>query len=82
MAKFVPMTAEQIKSAKALALVDVPLYSVGVAFEAGVRAGEKHHALCTNSDSWNCKYCEKTATCEALKDDRNFSVPKPPKIME
>lgn len=29
-------------------------------------------AQCTNSDSWNCKYCKKTNTCEALKDPRNF----------
>lgn len=27
---------------------------------------------CTNSDTWNCKYCRKTQTCEALNDDRNF----------
>ena len=31
---------------------------------------------CTNDDSWNCKYCDKTATCEALKDQRNFAQPK------
>jgi hypothetical protein len=32
-------------------------------------------AQCTNSDSWNCKYCRKTETCEALKDSRNFGEP-------
>ena len=32
-------------------------------------------AQCTNSDSWNCKYCRKTETCEALKDPRNFGTP-------
>lgn len=31
---------------------------------------------CTNEDSWNCKYCRKTETCEALKDPRNFGEPK------
>lgn len=30
---------------------------------------------CTNPDSWNCKYCAKTATCDALKDPRNFDTP-------
>jgi hypothetical protein len=32
-------------------------------------------AQCTNSDTWNCKYCRKTKTCEALKDSRNFGEP-------
>jgi len=32
-------------------------------------------APCTNSDSWNCKYCPKTADCAALKDKRNFGTP-------
>jgi hypothetical protein len=32
-------------------------------------------AQCTNSDTWNCKYCRKTETCEALKDTRNFATP-------
>lgn len=27
---------------------------------------------CTNSDTWNCKYCRNTQTCDALNDDRNF----------
>lgn len=31
---------------------------------------------CTNEDSWNCKYCRKTETCEALKDPRNFGEPQ------
>lgn len=30
---------------------------------------------CTNSDVWNCKYCRKAETCEALKDPRNFGRP-------
>ena len=29
-------------------------------------------AECTNSDTWNCKYCRKAQTCEALNDPRNF----------
>lgn len=33
---------------------------------------------CTNSDTWNCKYCKKTETCKALKDPRNFGTPKKP----
>jgi hypothetical protein len=32
-------------------------------------------AQCTNNDTWNCKYCRKTETCEALKDSRNFVAP-------
>jgi hypothetical protein len=35
-------------------------------------------AKCTNSDSWNCKYCRKTETCAALKDPRNFGTPIKP----
>ena len=31
---------------------------------------------CTNSDTWNCKYCNKTNSCKALKDSRNFAPPK------
>lgn len=31
-------------------------------------------AECSNSDSWNCKYCRNTESCEALKDPRNFSA--------
>jgi hypothetical protein len=31
---------------------------------------------CTNSDTWNCKYCNKTESCGALKDSRNFAPPK------
>ncbi len=27
---------------------------------------------CINSDSWNCKYCRKTATCKAIDDPRNY----------
>lgn len=34
-------------------------------------------AQCTNEDSWNCKYCRKTETCEALADKRNFGTPSP-----
>ena len=33
---------------------------------------------CTESDSWNCKYCRKTETCKALQDPRNFGKPKAP----
>ncbi len=32
-------------------------------------------APCTNSDSWNCKYCRKSNDCEALGDKRNFGRP-------
>jgi hypothetical protein len=32
-------------------------------------------AQCANSDTWNCKYCRKTETCEALEDPRNFATP-------
>ena len=37
---------------------------------------EKAVAECTNSDTWNCKYCNKTESCGALKDSRNFAPPK------
>ncbi len=30
---------------------------------------------CTNSDTWNCKYCDKTETCAALADPRNYGKP-------
>jgi hypothetical protein len=40
---------------------------------SGDAGGER--AECTNSDSWNCKYCPKTDTCAALKDPRNFGTP-------
>lgn len=33
-------------------------------------------AECTNEDLWNCKYCRKTETCEALKDPRNLGEPQ------
>lgn len=32
-------------------------------------------AECSSSDLWNCKYCNKKETCEALKDPRNFGTP-------
>ena len=32
-------------------------------------------AQCTESDSWNCKYCRKTESCKALQDPRNFAYP-------
>lgn len=39
-------------------------------------------AECTNEDSWNCKYCRKTAECSALNDPlndpRNFGAPQRP----
>lgn len=35
---------------------------------------EQQPAECTNEDSWNCKYCRKTETCEAIKDPRNFGA--------
>ena len=33
--------------------------------ESGAPPAEQQ-ATCTNSDSWNCKYCNKTKTCAAL----------------
>jgi hypothetical protein len=33
-------------------------------------------AKCTESDQWNCKYCNKTKTCAALADPRNHGTPK------
>jgi hypothetical protein len=39
---------------------------------------------CTNSDSWNCKYCKITKTCKALADNKNFAPPdrKPMSVEE
>ena len=53
-----------------------PVY-VMKADAVGVRLGRQvtpdtPKAECTNSDTWNCKYCRKTQTCEALNDPRNF----------
>lgn len=52
-----------------------------VAFDCGyqaaiadVKAGGAV-AECTNNDKWNCKYCNKTQTCEALQDKRNYAAP-------
>lgn len=28
---------------------------------------------CTSEDAWNCKYCKKSETCEAARDQRNFA---------
>jgi hypothetical protein len=40
-------------------------------------------AQCTNSDTWNCKYCHKTKTCAALEDPRNFAAqPAAPTVQE
>lgn len=36
-------------------------------------------AECTNSDTWNCKYCRKAQTCEALNDPRNSGETLKPK---
>jgi hypothetical protein len=33
------------------------------------------HSKCTNSDTWNCKYCDKIETCAALSDPRNHGKP-------
>ena len=40
-------------------------------------------AQCLESDTWNCKYCRKTTTCEAIKDQRNFGIPgaQPPQAL-
>lgn len=46
--------------------------------DAALKAGDVQAPKeCTNSDTWNCKYCDKTKTCEALNDPRNFGVPIP-----
>ena len=40
----------------------------------GVRLGKTAadpKAECTNSDTWNCKYCKKNTACDALKDYRS-----------
>ena len=38
---------------------------------------EEQQATCTNSDSWNCKYCNKTKTCAALAAGQ-ATVAQPP----
>jgi uncharacterized protein RhaS with RHS repeats len=55
-------------------LIDRMARAQGAAPTAAQAAG-RSVAQCTNSDSWNCKYCRKTETCEALKDPRNFGAP-------
>lgn len=44
-----------------------------------IEAAERHEpvAECTDDDKWNCKYCRKTETCEALQDKRNYATPQP-----
>lgn len=37
---------------------------------------------CTNSDSWNCKYCNKTATCKAINDTGNHGTPVEPEVSQ
>lgn len=39
---------------------------------------------CTNSDTWNCKYCPQTKSCKALNDPRNYagSVTPQPKSQD
>ena len=39
------------------------------------RTEQEPVAQCTESDSWNCKYCRKTESCKALQDPRNFASP-------
>lgn len=44
-----------------------------------IEAAEKQEPVtkCTDDDKWNCKYCNKTNTCEALQDKRNYATPQP-----
>ena len=39
---------------------------------------EAQQATCTNSDSWNCKYCNKTKTCAALAAGQATAAPAQP----
>jgi hypothetical protein len=57
-------------------------YAAGRAASAALRAAlaepepvQEPVAKCINSDSWNCKYCRKTESCDALKDPGNFAAP-------
>jgi len=43
--------------------------------EALAQPEQEPVAQCTESDSWNCKYCRKTESCKALQDPRNFASP-------
>ena len=43
--------------------------------ESGTPPAEQQ-ATCTNSDSWNCKYCNKTKTCAALAHAGQPPAPK------
>ena len=45
--------------------------------EALAQPEQEPVAQCTESDSWNCKYCRKTESCKALQDPRNFASPQP-----
>lgn len=40
--------------------------------ELAVMLNKNEVEKCTNSDSWNCKYCRQTETCKALNDPRNY----------
>ena len=46
-----------------------------IAREALAQPEQEPVAQCTESDSWNCKYCRKTESCKALQDPRNFTTP-------
>jgi len=48
--------------------------SMLIGWQARANVSVSQAAPCTNSDTWNCKYCRKTETCEALKDERNFGA--------
>jgi hypothetical protein len=48
-------------------------YQAKHTYAAMLAAAPQPAAQCTNSDTWNCKYCRKTESCEALKDPRNFA---------
>lgn len=52
-----------------------PAESFATMQQFGNQESDKPVAQCTHADQWNCKYCDKTETCEALKDPRNFGKP-------
>jgi hypothetical protein len=65
-------TLQSIISQDALDKMAENARELGLSYEP---AQQEPVAQCTNSDTWNCKYCRKTETCEALEDPRNFATP-------
>jgi hypothetical protein len=50
-------------------------YSLPYDLKQKIEAELTKPETCTNSDSWNCKYCNITKTCKALSDNKNFAPP-------